>query len=266
MTKNSLLYFFITLLIVGCNSKEIDIRGVWIPEKGYNPTLIISDKSIIISHDYNIEEYSYILKNNKLIPSDSPGKWLHEGKNINTDTFEIKKASNDTLILFYNNYKCNVLFKHLNLNPTKISKIRLFNTNGWNQGFMIDVDRSGLIKIWKEDAWTKTQYFGTSQLDSISLENTLLFSNYLYSNNDIKINVGSSCSDCKSYGLSIHKEDSIKSYYFDEYSKHSMISMIIEPIMDFARKANLKQTDTIAKLPFPKHFGERTTIFEKIKQ
>lgn len=264
MNRNIPVYLLLFFILCGCSSKKLDIKGIWIPVAGYNPTLIISDRSIIITDNSQIREFTYILENNQVIPIDSVGKWYGTPVSKKPESYIIKKLSNDSLILTNKEYKYDFLLLKMKKISEKIQKIRLDYINGWNYGFVVNIDSAGKTKIWDEDIWKKIKSYGIASLDSISFRNLVLFSNYLYSNDSLNLRI-KSCSDCPVYGLSICTNDTVKSFYFKENSKHSMISQIVLPIVDYVRSARKSQADSILRLPYSRYLGECKRIIEQKK-
>jgi hypothetical protein len=238
---------FISLLffMLGCESdKKLD--GNWIPKYGTLPTLIIKDKSIIISNNSEIIECNYIFKNSELILVDSTGKKIKNSLN----PFKIKNKYSDSLIASFTVMDSDFDFVLVNkkMSSTKFDKIRLEYRNGWNFGSITEIDRNRNVKMWEENTNKNEKKYGTEIIDAKTLDKIIPFANYLYNNNNITLDY-SSCSDCQSYFLILQRNDSIKTFTF-KGSVNSILPLITLPILNFAKKAKKHKIDLYTKLPF----------------
>jgi len=243
---------FISLLffMLGCESdKKLD--GNWIPKYGTLPTLIIKDKSIIISNNSEIIECNYIFKNSELILVDSTGKKIKNSLN----PFKIKNKYSDSLIASFTVMDSDFDFVLVNkkMSSTKFDKIRLEYRNGWNFGSITEIDSNRNVKMWEENSNNNEKKYGSEIIDSKTLDKIIPFANYLYNNDNITLDYGS-CSDCQSYFLLLQKNDSIKTFSF-KGSINSILPLITLPILNFAKKAKKNKIDLYTKLPFNENKG-----------
>lgn len=148
MKKTLIPYISMLFLVLGCESNT-NLDGNWIPKEGILPTLIIKDKSIIISNNSKIIECKYIFKNSELILVDSTGKKINNTLN----PFKIKKIYSDSILASFRVMNSDLDFVLVNkkMSPTKFDKIRLEYRNGWNFGSITEIDRNRNVKMWEEN-------------------------------------------------------------------------------------------------------------------
>lgn len=253
-------YFSLLFFMSGCESdKKLD--GIWIPKDGTLPTLIIKDKSIIISNNSEIIECKYIFKNSELILVDSTGKKINNSLN----PFKIKKIYSDSLLVSFTVMDSDLDFVLVNkkMNSTKFDKIRLEYRNGWNFGNITEIDSNGNVKMWEENSSKNEKKYGTEKIDAKTLDKIIPFANYLYNNDNIPLDFGS-CSDCKTYFLLLQRNDSIKTFSF-KGSINTILPLITLPILNFAKKAKKNKIDLYTQLPFNENEETSKTIIQKIK-